>query len=234
MKSTILLVCSLLVVTTLFYACDKDENNFSELSRLADLKLQEAVKLTENQPCRPAEEWRIDTLYYRYVPVHPSFEKAYNVLIQEYRRLLEQADRAYRPGKDGPMVYNTSLVELPPHFGVRCKEGKMIVASALDLELSEINERLEVLFPEVRDFFKERPCTDVNQWGVLTIRKDCEFVPIAITTTADFRVFTAKERAYSHLNYAKMHLAEVKGCPTVNPNPPKGVVCKDGKASVSY
>jgi hypothetical protein len=231
MKKTYLLLCSVLAVITLFYACKKD-NKYEELTQLADMKLQEAIKLAENQPCKPAEEWRIDTFSYRYVAVHPGFEKEYNKLVEEYRKLSEQADKAYKPGKNGALVYDTSPVVLPPHFGVRCKDGKMIVALATDLELVEINQRLEVLFPKVRDFFKDTPCTDASKWGVINLRKDCEFVPIAITDTPNFRSFAEMEQQYSALNTAKVRLTEGMDCPAVNPNPSKNVVCVDGKASV--
>lgn len=231
MNKTYLLVCSLLTVVILFYACKKD-NKYEELTHLAGIKLQEAIKLAENQPCKPIEEWRIDTFSYRYVAVHPSFEKEYSKLIKEYRNLFEQADKAYKPGKSGPIVYNTSLVVLPPHFGVRCKDGKMIVSLAKDLAVGEINQRLEVLFPKVRDFFKDTPCTDPSKWSVITVRKDCEFVPIAITDTPNFRTFSEMEQQYSSLNAAKLWLTEGMGCPSVNPNPSKNVVCVDGKASI--
>jgi len=231
MNKTYLLVCSLLTIVILFYACKKD-NKYEELTQLADIKLQEAIKLTENQPCKPVEEWRIDTFSYRYVAVHPSFEKEYSKLIKEYKKLFEQANKAYKPGKNGGLVYDTSPVVLPPHFGVRCKDGKMIVALATDLDLVEINQRLEVLFPKVSDFFKDTPCTDPGKWRVITLRKDCEFIPIAITDTPNFRTFAEMEQQYSSLNAAKMWLTEEMDCPSVNPNPPKNVACLDGKATI--
>jgi len=233
MARTNLLFCYLLGIITLFAACNKDDNKYEELIRLADLKLQEAIKLAENQPCKPIEEWRIDTLSYRYVPVHPSFEKEYNTLIKEYRDLSEQASKVYKPGKNDPLVYNTSPVAPPPHFGLRCKDGKMIVASSLDLELTEINQLMDELFPQVRDFFKDVPCTDVSKWNILTIRKDCEFVSIAVTDTPDYRIFGQKAERLNHLNYAKVQKSGMN-CPTENPNHPKGLICKDGKASIQY
>ncbi len=225
-KTNLLFYC-LLSVVTLFSACDKDDNKYEELTRLADLKLQEAIKLAENQPCKPIEEWRIDTLSYRYVPVHPSFEKEYNALIKEYRNLAEQASKAYKPGKNDPIVYDTTPAVLPPNFGLRCKEGKMIVASAFDLELAEIDQQIGNLFPQVRDFFKDVPCTDASKWNILTIRKDCEFIPVAYTETRDLGLFFKKTEQLNHLNYARYHKIG-KECPIQNPNPPKGIICKDG------
>lgn len=235
MARTNLLFCCLLGIITLFAACNKDDNNdkYHELIRLADLKLQEAIKLAENQPCKPIEEWRIDTLPYRYVPVHPSFEKEYNGLIKEYRELSEQAYKAYKPGKNDPLVYNTTPVELAPHFGLRCKEGKMIVASAFDLELTEIDQHIAELVPQIRDFFKDIACTDASKWQILTIRKDCEFIAVAYTETRELGLFFKKTEQLNHLNHAKFHKTE-KECPTENPNPPKGVVCKDGKPTIQY
>ncbi|MDR2284712.1 MAG: hypothetical protein LBE37_15970 [Sphingobacterium sp.] len=231
-KTNLLFYC-LLSIVTLFSACDKDDNKYEELIRLADLKLQEAIKLAENQPCKPIEEWRIDTLSYRYVPVHPSFEKEYNALIKEYRELSEQASKAYKPGKNDPLAYNTTPVVLPPNFGLRCKEGKMIVASAFDLELTEIDQKIENLLPQIREFFKDVPCTDASKWNILTIRKDCEFIPVAYTETRDLGLFFKKTEQLNHLNYARYHKIG-KECPIQNPNPPKGVICKDGKASIQY
>ncbi|TDQ75408.1 hypothetical protein [Sphingobacterium yanglingense] len=227
MVKTNLLFCYLLGLITLFSACSKDDGKYDELIRLADVKLQEAIKLAENQPCKPVEEWRIDTLSYRYVPVHPSFEKEYNALIKEYRNLAEQASKAYKPGKHDPIAYNTTPVILPPNFGLRCKEGKMIVASAFDLELTEIDQKIENLLPQIRDFFKDVPCTDASKWNILTIRKDCEFIPVAYTETRELGLFFKKTEQLNHLNYARYHKTG-KECPTQNPNPPKGIICKDG------
>lgn len=231
MVKTNLLFCYLLGLITLFSACSKDDGKYDELIRLADAKLQEAIKLAENQPCKPVEEWRIDTLSYRYVPVHPSFEKEYNALIKEYRNLAEQASKAYKPGKHDPIVYHTTPVILPPNFGLRCKEGKMIVASAFDLELTEIDQKIENLLPQIRDFFKDVPCTDASKWNILTIRKDCEFIPVAYTETRDLGLFFKKTEQLNHLNYARYHKTG-KECPTQNPNPPKGIICKDGHPTV--
>ncbi|MEJ5092368.1 hypothetical protein GEO21_20255 [Sphingobacterium faecium] len=231
MKKILLLVFSLLTVITLFYACKKD-NKYDELTHLAAIKLQEAIKFAENQPCKPVEEWRIDTISNRYVAVHPSFEREYIKLINEYKKLFEQAIKAYRPDKKEGLVYDTTPIELYPHFGVRCKEGNMIVLLAEDLDLVEINQRLEMLFPKVRDFFKDTPCTDASKWYIITLLKDCEFVPIAITNTPNFRTFEEMERQYRSLNAAKVLLTKGMDCPSVNPNPSQGIVCVNGKASV--
>ncbi|WP_447768068.1 hypothetical protein [Sphingobacterium faecium] len=227
MKKILLLVSSLLAVITLFYACKKD-NKYGKLIHLAAIKLQEAIKFAENQPCKPIEEWHIDTFPYRYVAVHQEYDK----LIREYRKLSEKANKAYRPDKKGALVYNTSPVVLPPHFGVRYREGKMIVSLAKDLELVEIYQRLEVLFPKLHDFFKDTPCTDPSNWGVIALQKNCEFLPIAITDTSNFRIFVEMEQQYSSLNVAKVSLTEGMDCSSANPNPSKNVVCVDGKASV--
>lgn len=233
MVKTNLLLCYLLGLITLFSACDKDDNRYEELRGLADVKLQEAIKLAENQPCKPIDEWRIDTLSYRYVPVHPSFEKEYSSLINEYKSLLAQADKAYKPGKNDPLIYNTTPTVLPPHFGLRCKEGKMIVAMAIDLELGEINQLLDELFPLVRDYFKDVPCTDASKWSIATIRKDCEFIQFPMTDTPDFSDFGEIATKYNHLYQVKKYLTEMD-CPTVNDKPAKAVICQDGKAVLMY
>ncbi|WP_022829287.1 hypothetical protein [Sphingobacterium paucimobilis] len=235
MARTNLLFCCLLGIITLFAACNKDDNNdkYHELIRLADLKLQEAIKLAENQPCKPIEEWRIDTLPYRYVPVHPSFEKEYNSLIKEYRELSEQAYKAYKPGKNDPLVYNTTPVELAPHFGLRCKEGKMIVANATDLELTEIDQLLDELFPQVVGYFNDVPCTDASKWSIATILKDCEFIQFPVINTPDSRAFGELATKYSHLYQVKKYRTEMD-CPSSNANPAKEVICKDGKATLVY
>lgn len=231
MKKTHLLICSLVTVVALFYACKKD-NKYEELTQLANIKLQEAITFAENQPCKPAEEWRIDTISNRYVAVHPSFEKEYVKLITEYKKLFEQAIKAYRPNKKEGLVYDTTPIELYPHYGVRCKEGKMIVLLAEDLDLVEINQRLELLFPKLRDFFKDISCTDASKWDIITLPKDCEFVPIAITVTPDFRTFKEMEQQYRSLNAAKVLLTKTMDCPPVNPNPSKTVICVDGKSFI--
>lgn len=79
--------------------CLQKDNKYDELTHLAAIKLQEAIKFAENQPCKPVEEWRIDTISNRYVAVHPSFEREYIKLINEYKKLFEQAIKAYRPDK---------------------------------------------------------------------------------------------------------------------------------------
>jgi len=231
MKQKNLLYLFALTLTFLFAGCDK-EDSYDELSRIADLKLQEAIKLTQDRPCGDLDEWSIDTLYYRYVPIHPSFKKEYDNLKAEYRDLRERADRAYK----GPIPYDTSpaISYLPPHFGLRCVAGKMKVMMAHDLDLAEINGHLEQLLPEIQNFFKNESCNDHSKWHVITIRKDCEFIPIVMTQTANFRVFGEKMERYSQLYQAKRNLDPSMNCPTVNDKPAKGIICENGKPKVQY
>ncbi|WP_270088717.1 hypothetical protein [Sphingobacterium sp. SYP-B4668] len=229
----VLLVLLGLTFTFLFTSCKK-EDSYEELSRIADLKLQEAVKLTQDRPCGDIDEWSIETLYYRYVPIHPSFKQEYENLKAEYTTLRQRADKAFK----GPVPYNTALVDiytyLPPHFGLRCVEGKMKVMMANDLSLSEINTRLEQLLPEILNFFKEESCSDNTKWHILTIRKDCEFIPLVTTQTPNFRVFGEKMERYSQLYQAKRNLDTTMNCLTVNDKPAKGVVCENGKPVLQY
>lgn len=215
----------------LFSGCKK-EDNYEELTRLADDKIQAAVKLTENISCNDLKECRIDTLYYTYVPVHPSFEQAYNKLLDEAADLKERAQKVYK----GPILYDTSVAPnyLPPHFGIRCIAGKLKVASARDLELSEINQRLADLLPKLQTFFDDVPCNDPSKWHIATFRKDCEFIPILYTDKENFAEFGNMAEQYNHLDNAKRIQDKSLNCPDKNDKPAKGVVCESGKAKVTY
>jgi len=231
MKQRIVLFYTILFSVFLFSGCKK-EDNYDELSRLADLKIQEAVKLTENLSCNDLEECRIDTLYYTYVPVHPRFEQTYNKLLAEAADLKARAQKVYK----GPIVYNTSPAEnyLPPHFGLRCIASKVKVARAMDLELSEINQRLNQLLPKITTFFNDIPCNDPNKWNIVTIRKDCELIPVLYTSKENFAVFGNMMEQYNHLYYAKKGLDKSFNCPDKNDKPAKGVICENGKPKVTY
>ena len=208
----------------------KKEDNYEELTSLAADKIQQAVKLTENLSCNDLKECRIDTLYYTYVPVHPGFEQAYNKLLAEAADLKERAQKVYK----GPIVYNTSPTEnyLPPHFGLRCIAVK--VASAMDLELPEINLRLNELLPKMTTFFNDIPCTDPTKWHIATIRKDCEFISILYTDKDNFAEFGNMAEQYNHLDNAKRVLDKSLNCPDKNEKPAKGVICENGKPKVTY
>ncbi|HCX55640.1 MULTISPECIES: hypothetical protein [Sphingobacterium] len=221
----------LLFSTFLFVGCKK-EDDYGELTSLADDKIQQAVKLTENLSCNDLKECRIDTLYYTYVPVHPSFEQAYNKLIAEAADLKETAQKVYK----GPIVYNTSPAEnyLPPHFGIRCIAGKVKVASARDLELPEINQRLDELLPKMTTFFNDIPCTDPSKWHIAPFRKDCEFISILYTDKENFAEFGNMAEQYNHLDHAKRVLDKSLNCPDKNDKPAKGVVFENGKPKITY
>ncbi|MBE8719586.1 hypothetical protein [Sphingobacterium pedocola] len=230
MKRRKILFSVTLLSIFLFSGCDKGGESYEEFSRLADLKIQEAVKLTRDHPCSNLDEWRVDTLYYTYVPVHPSFEPAYQKLLGEARDLQTRAHKAY----NGPERHDTSPVSLPPHFGLRCIDGKVKVANAIDLDLDEINERLNLLFTEITEFFDDVTCDDASKWHVATIRKDCEFVSIVFTQTNNFWEFGKKMEEYSHLYAAKTHLDTTLDCPVENGKPARGITCENGKPKVEY
>ncbi len=217
--------------TLLFVGCKK-EDSYDELTSLAAAKIQQAVKLTENISCSDLKECRVDTLYYTYVPVHPSFEQAYNKLITEAAALRERAQKVYK----GPIVYDTSVSPnyLPPHFGIRCIAGKLKVASARDLELSEINQRLADLLPKLQTFFDDIPCNDPSKWHIAPFRKDCEFISILYTDKENFAEFGNMAEQYNHLDNAKRTLDKNLNCSTTNDKPAKGVICENGKPKVTY
>ncbi|QQT27417.1 hypothetical protein [Sphingobacterium spiritivorum] len=213
--------------------CKKEGESYEELNRLADLKIQEAMQLTKDRSCGNLSEWRIDTLYtYGYFPVHPSFEQDYKKLVKEANELFIRAGKLY----NGPVpnTARTSMVVLPPHFGLRCADGKIKVMTANDFDLTEVNDRLQKLFPEIRDFFKEETCSSASGWYVTTIRKDCEFVPITYTDTKRLREFSKRVEEYAHLYYRKTVLDKSMNCPSVNDKPAKGVTCENGKPVVKY
>jgi len=220
-----------LLSTFLFVGCKK-EDSYEELTSLADDKIQAAVKLTENISCDDLKECRIDTLYYTYVPVHPSFEQAYNKLLAEAADLKERAQKVYK----GPIIYNTSVAPnyLPPHFGIRCIAGKLKVASARDLELSEINQRLADLLSKMQTFFDDIPCNDPSKWHIATFRKNCEFISILYTDKDNFAEFGNMAEQYNHLDNAKRILDKSLNCSETNEKPAKGVVCENGKPKVTY
>jgi len=228
MKKRIALFYTLLLSALLFSGCKK-EDDYDELSRLADLKIQEAIKLATSRPCSDLKEWYIDTLYYTYAAVHPSFEKEYKQLLAEARELQARAQKVYK----GPPILNDPG-PLPPHFGLRCITGHVKVAQATDLELEEINQRLHDLFSQITTFFDDVPCTDASKWSVVTIRKDCEFVPILMTDTKNFAEFGNMMEQYNQLYHAKRLLIKSSDCPSRNDKPAKGVVCENGKPKVTY
>ncbi|MGB3065003.1 hypothetical protein [Sphingobacterium thalpophilum] len=228
MKERIALFYAILLSTLLFSGCKK-EDDYNELMGLADLKIQEAVKLAANHPCSDLKEWYIDTLYYTYVAVHPSFENKYKQLLAEARELQVRAQKVYK----GPPTLNDPG-PLPPHFGLRCIAGHVKVARTTDLELEEINQRLHDLFTHITTFFDDVPCTDASKWGVVTIRKDCEFVPILMTDTKNFAEFGNMMEQYNQLYHAKGLLVKGSDCPSHNDKPAKGVVCENGKPKVTY
>lgn len=210
----------------------KKEDNYEELTSLADRKIQEAVKLTENLPCNELKECRIDTLYHTYVPVHPSIEQAYKKLLAEAADLRERAQKYYK----GPPIYNTSVAPnyLAPHFGIRCVAGKLKVATARDLELPEINQRLADLLPRLQTFFDDVSCTDPSKWHIAPFRKDCEFIAILYTDKENFAEFGNMAEQYNHLDNAKRILDKSLNCNDKNNKPAKGVVCENGKPKVTY
>ncbi|KGE13463.1 hypothetical protein [Sphingobacterium deserti] len=213
----------------IFNSCSKDGPSYEELSRLAALKTEEAVALTEGHACGNLTEWRIDTLYYTHVPIHPSFEEQYRKLRAEAQELHRRANDAY----EGPTLYSTSMIALPPHFGIRCINGEVKVASAMDLELPEINTRLSQLFTEITTFFEDRPCTDPSKWHRLSIRKDCELIDVLYTDAPNFAVFGGKVEQYVHLEHAKRNLEGNAACST-SPGLNKRVVCENGKPKLIY
>lgn len=230
-KAVSISILSILILTLM--GCKKEGESYEELSRLANLKVQEAIQLTKDRSCGNLNEWRIDTLYnYGYFPVHPSFEQDYKKLVQEASELFTRAGKLYK----GPVLNTarTSMAVLPPHFGLRCTEGKIKVVTANDFDLTEVNDRLQKLFPEIRDFFKEETCSSATGWYVTTIRKDCEFVSIAYTQTDRFREFSKRMEEYAHLYYRKTVLDKSMNCPSVNDKPAKGVACENGKPAVKY
>ncbi|GGH18771.1 hypothetical protein FAZ19_11365 [Sphingobacterium alkalisoli] len=214
----------------LFSGCKKEGESYEELSQLAQLKIQEAIKLTQDHPCANLDEWRIDTLYSTYVPIHARFEEAYDKLVAEALDLQTRANKVYK----NPERYDTSPVSRPPHFGLRCIDGKIKVASALDLGLVEIDEHLDQLFTEITEFFSNVACDDASKWQVYTVRKDCEFVPIVYTQTANFGEFFHKIEQYNYLYAAKRHRDTSLDCSTENAKPAKGVICENGKPKVQY
>ncbi|TDS12305.1 hypothetical protein [Sphingobacterium paludis] len=229
MKPTKLYLTLLLFFMFFLHSCSKEGLSYEELSRLAALKTEEAVALTKGHACGNLAEWRIDTLYYTYVPVHPSFEEAYRKLQAEAQELYRRANDAY----EGPTRYNTSPVTLPPNFGIRCINGEVKVASAMDLELTEINIRLSQLFIDVTTFFEDRPCTDPSKWQTVTIRKDCEAIDVLYTDAPSFAIFGRKLEEFMHLEYAKRNLEGNAACST-SPMPNKRIVCENGKPKVTY
>jgi len=231
MKQKTTLFYTILLSIFLFSGCKK-EDSYEELTSLADDKIQQAVKLTENLSCNDLKECRIDTLYYTYVPVHPSFEQAYNKLLAEAADLKERAQKVYK----GPIVYNTSVAPnyLPPHFGIRCIASKLKVASARDLELSEINQRLADLLPKLQTFFDDVPCNDPSKWHIATLRKDCEFIPILYTDKQNFAEFGNMAEQYNHLYSAKRIQDKSLNCSDKNDKPAKGVICENGKPKITY
>lgn len=231
MGQRIVLFYTILFSVFLFSGCKK-EDSYEELTSLAADKIQQAVKLTENLSCNDLEECRIDTLYYTYVPVHPSFEQTYNKLLAEAADLKARAQKVYK----GPIVYNTSPAEnyLPPHFGIRCIANKLKVASTRDLELPEINQHLNQLLPKITTFFNEIPCNDPNKWNIVRIHKDCELIPVLYTSKENFAVFGNMMEQYNHLYYAKKALDKSFSCPDKNDKPAKGVICENGKPKVTY
>jgi len=230
MKQRILQFFSASLILTGFLACNKDGESYETLTRLANLKIEEAVSLTQGHTCGTLDEWRIDTLSYAYVPVHPSFEDAYKKLIAEANELHRKADKL----RGNYPNYDVLRASLPPHFGIRCIENEVKVAAATDLSVNEIDSRLDQLLPELTIFFDDVPCNDAKLWNVATIRKDCDFIDILITNTDNFYVFGQILKTYTHLHAAKRHLNNSPECPTVNENPAKGVTCENGKPKISY
>ncbi|WP_293914241.1 MULTISPECIES: hypothetical protein [unclassified Sphingobacterium] len=233
MKTQAVSISILFTFILTLMGCKKEGESYEELIRLADLKVQEAIQLTKDRSCGNLNEWRIDTLYtYGYFPVHPSFEQDYKKLVQEANEIFTRAGRIYK----GPVLHTarTSMVILPPHFGLSCADGKIKVLTAKDFDLTEINDRLQKLFPEIRDFFKEDTCSSASGWSITTIRKDCEFVSIAYSQNNRFREFSKKIEQYAHLYNYKALLDKSMNCPSVNDKPAKGVTCENGKPVVKY
>jgi len=158
---------------------------------------------------------------------HPSIKKEFEKLSQEYEALYEKANKA----RGGYLMYNNDMISEPqtPPIRKECKDGKATLILINDLDLAETNAEIETRKKEIEDFYKDVPCSNVNDWGVIAILKDCcpQFVPI--NNKIKRNEFFVLTYTYTQLVVRKQNLENKTCVGTVCGQKPPTIACEGEK-----
>lgn len=217
------------IVLLCFLSCKKESiKSYAYWSDRVNEKQKEIDLLLTNISCTNSNDFEIITKDFGYYLVHPSNKNQFNKLIQDLEKLKLEQDEAMR--RENIQVYYSSLVITPPIKKI-CEEGKPKLIFTHDLSLSEIDEELPKRYEEIKNFYKDIPCTDPNDWMSRILRKYCCNEGIAVHKTIKSAEMTMLIDTYNQLFQYKM-ARENTNCSEICNNFAKPVQCRDGKPYV--
>ncbi|MVZ62602.1 hypothetical protein [Sphingobacterium humi] len=217
-----------LLLLNILSACSKDatEKNADYWNAKADEKSKELVALLESIPCENVDDFIQKTYVMSYYLVHPSIEQKADKLAKEYEILFHKWVDAIQ--KEGGVV---DFAQMNPPVGRSCVNGKATLRYAQELSLEEVKAMMPGKYEAVKDFYKDVPCTNPNDWSAYFLRSGCCPEAVAIHKTIRSAEFVELVITYNVLVQRKMQL-EGTVCEGGCANAAKPVVCKDGKPLV--
>lgn len=225
--------CLLPLLFILISSCDKsDEKSYEYWSNQVSEKYKEIELLTGSVPCTNIDEFETVSImraaWLDYFLVHPSVKSRFLLRLQELNDLREKQLEAQL--REGISIYYDAYFRYPLHK--ECKEGKATLVFSYDLTVDELNAEIPVRYEELKNFYKDVPCTNANEWTSQGLRVNCCYEGFAVHKTIKTKEVMEKIQLYNRIVETKL-MKEGTSCFSVNC---KGniqpVKCVDNKAVV--